>query len=272
MEDNKVNISWYARHMAKSVEQINNIKSNFDFVVEVLDARAPITTHNVELVNIFKDKIFIKIALKKDLSAYDKPFLNDILFASTKNKEDRKKIINHINKALETKRNSYLKKGLVNPTFCGIVIGIPNTGKSSLINFLSNKKLVVSQNKPGVTRKVANLKITDNLFLADTPGIFFKKVDDYQTAIKLSLLNSVDNNIFSFHDIALYCFENIILKSKVLFEIYLDNKETDFETFINNFCIKHGFYLKGNSLDSERAYKTIIDDISLCKYQKIYFD
>lgn len=268
----KTNISWYAKHMEKSVQEIISKKNNFDFIIEVLDSRAPITTHNEELVNHFKDKVFIKIALKKDLSSWESQYFNNILLVSTKCTNDRKKIINQINNALTAKKENLVNKGLVNPTFYGVVLGIPNTGKSSLINFLSSKKIVITENKPGITRKVTNIKISNNLFLADTPGIFFKKIDDYETGIKLALLNSINTNLFSYKDIAEYCFQKIIIKSSTLRLKFFVESGTDFETFINYFCKKQNYVLKNNNLDLDRGYKNIINTVSSCKFKKIFLD
>lgn len=270
--DNNINISWYAKHMAKSLQELIAKKNNFDFVIEVLDARAPITTHNQELVKIFEDKIFIKIALKKDLSSYESSKFYDILFASIKFNDDRKKIIDYINKALTEKRNNLIKKGLVNPTFYGLIIGIPNTGKSSLINFLASKNVVSAQNKPGVTRKIANVKISENLFLVDTPGIFFKKVEDYETGLKLALLNSINIDLFPYKDVAQYCFEKVIKTNLSLKKIYLINDKINFDSFVNNLCKKQGFILKNNQLDIERGYKFVLTDPFLKKNVKIFMD
>lgn len=237
MEQKKVN--WFIGHMKKTVDVLESKKKNIDFLIEIVDARLPYTSSNPELLKIFENKPIIKIAIKSDLikkSDYKK----DLIYCSIKNKADRKKVINAIDLALKEKKEKYLKKNLIKPIFVGAVVGLPNIGKSSIINFLANKKVLNVENRPGVTRKVENIKIGDGLFLMDTPGVFLKNVEDYNDGLNLALINCVSRNVVDNKDLAEHLFK--ILQQKNLLNIVEKDFDIEgvntFDDYVNKISIR----------------------------------
>ncbi|MDE6082703.1 MAG: hypothetical protein K2F52_02370, partial [Malacoplasma sp.] len=130
MENQEKKINWFIGHMKKTVDVISEKKKNIDFVLEVIDSRLPYSSSNNELIGIFNNKPIVKIALKNDLID-EKNKDKNLFYASIKNQKDKKRIISYIDLNLENKKNLLLKKGLKNPVFIGIVVGLPNIGKSS---------------------------------------------------------------------------------------------------------------------------------------------
>lgn len=236
--------------MKRTVDVLSDKKKNIDFVIEVLDSRLPIGSSNSELINIFNNKPIVKIALKSDL-VNKSDFKQDLFYASIHNKTDKKRIINYIDSCLKQKKESLMKKGLRNPTFVGMVVGLPNIGKSSLINFLSNRKVVNVENRPGVTRKSENIKISDTLFLIDTPGVFIKNIEDYNLGLSLSLINCVNRNVIDKRELILYLINLIISKKR-------------FDIFLRNF---------NYSYEKEKTLIEVLDDlINLLKIDKLSED
>ncbi|MDE5841560.1 MAG: 50S ribosome-binding GTPase, partial [Malacoplasma sp.] len=208
--------------MKKTVDVISEKKKNIDFVLEVIDSRLPYSSSNNELIGIFNNKPIVKIALKNDLID-EKNKDKNLFYASIKNQKDKKRIISYIDLNLENKKNLLLKKGLKNPVFIGIVVGLPNIGKSSLINFLFNKKILNVENRPGVTRKSENIKISDSLYLIDTPGVFFKNVKTYEIGLNLALINCVNRNLVDKRDLVIHLFNKILKNNQnFIFKKYFD--------------------------------------------------
>lgn len=230
MQDKK-KISWFVGHMKKSTEILKTKTKDIDFIIEVVDARLPLTSSNDELIKIFYNKPIIKIALKKDL-IQKKDFLTNFNYFSIKDHKDKHKIIDLIKKSLKIKIKNLNKKGILNPILIGMVVGIPNIGKSSLINFLANKKIVKVENRPGLTKKIENVKITNNIFLFDTPGIFIKNVENYYDGLSLALINSVNRDIVDKKDLANHLFEIIKKENKIIdLKVFFKLQEYDFENF-----------------------------------------
>ena len=156
--------------MAKAINDLKSQKNNFDMLIEIVDARATSISSNKDLIKEF-NLPFLTIAVKQDLA--DIVPNDDILYISTKQAKYRQIVINKIREILAPQIIKQNKKGLVNPQFNILVLGLPNVGKSSFINFLLNKNNLKVQNFPGVTRKHTLVKINDMLFLNDSTGILF---------------------------------------------------------------------------------------------------
>lgn len=207
--NNEKKVNWFIGHMKRTLDVLEDKKKNIDFVIEVVDARLPYGSSNFELLSIFNNKPIIKIALKSDLIKKDH-YKNGFFYASIKTSKDKKKIINYIDLSLKEKKEKLIKKGLKNPTFVGMVVGLPNIGKSSLIKYLSNKKFVNVENRPGVTRKTENIKISDSLFLIDSPGVFLKNVTNYELGLSLALINCVKRDVVDKKDLILFLINQFI--------------------------------------------------------------
>lgn len=244
--------------MKKTINVLENQVKNIDFFIEVIDARAIEQSSNQELVNVFKNKIKITIALKSDLidiKKYQSKY-PDILFCSIYNSQDRNKIIKHIQKKCEDKINNLIKKGYVNFEIHGIVIGLPNIGKSSLINFILNKKQLIVGNKPGVTKKVNWVKVNKNIYLQDTPGVFFKRVDDFLTGSILTIIKTVNFNIVNQYEVlkSIYIYINQKYDGFLNKYFNINNVDNDFNYFLEQLCITKKFIIKNNEYDFNRCF------------------
>ncbi|GHU31707.1 hypothetical protein FACS1894166_03640 [Bacilli bacterium] len=186
--------------MAKTLKDVQSIKG-VDLVIEVVDARAINTSSNPELTcNNHLPKLVV--ALKSDLSDLDVHDLDhDVLVGSIKDQSFRSRIVQAINVKLSDKMNRYKKKGLLTPQFNIMVVGLPNVGKSSLINFLAKRKVLIVENRPGVTKNKQLIKITDNYFIYDTPGVFVKKITNDEDEYILALIGTVKKEVLPLNEV-----------------------------------------------------------------------
>ncbi len=213
MNDNKTNINWYPGHMAKTKRLIIDEIKNIDIVYEVIDARIPYSSKIKDIDNIIKNKQRILIMTKKDLcdinmtnkwvKYYEEKGYNVILVDLKENK-DYKKIIDlthQITKNIQTKRQ---EKGLNNKEIRALVIGIPNVGKSTLINKITGKKTVNVENRPGVTKNLNYLKTDVGITLLDTPGILWPKLDEEKVALNIAATGGIKQEILNMDEISSY--------------------------------------------------------------------
>ena len=203
MENKEKNLHWYPGHMKKATIKLEENSKFIDFVVIILDSRAPLSSFNLTIMKYFENKPKLFILNKIDLSdeVETKKWLN--YFAKD---QDRAIVFNSkmnltklLSKELEfltqKKRERSISRGIKHPIFKGMVIGVPNSGKSTFINCLIGKKRLDAQDKPGVTKNVAWIKITDDYLIMDTPGILTPKFEDKEVAIKLALIGSIKLDI-----------------------------------------------------------------------------
>lgn len=195
-------INWYPGHMAKAVREIKENATLADIFLIVLDARIPISSYNEDFDNIAPQKPRLFVITKSDLmdkskkEKIQKRFQNEkLLWLDLRQPKSRNQILNQLKILSQAKIKKDKEKGFLTSNIKVFVLGVPNAGKSTLINLMSQKKSLKVANYPGVTR-VKKWVISDNFYFMDTPGILLPKHEDQSAAIKLAMIGSIETNIF----------------------------------------------------------------------------
>ena len=269
-------IQWFPGHMTKAMREMEKKRDLCDGVICVLDARAPIATVNKNLQKIFGAKPVLYVLNKADLAdAKADGFLK--LFekkgkycvkCNSVNVASNRLLLQKLNEITQEMRARAEAKGL-NRTFRFMVAGIPNTGKSTLVNLISGQKRAKTGDKAGVTRDVRWLKC-GSFDLLDTPGTMPPAFDDQYHAKHLAYIGSINDDILDMDDIALELLGELAEK-------YPQNLTdrygiTDFSTKLGMYealCKRRGFILRGNEYDYERGAKALIDDFRKGRLGKI---
>jgi ribosome biogenesis GTPase A len=256
--------------MTKAIRMITDEIKNIDGILYVLDARAPLSCINpafdpviglrprVYVINKFDliDKNDIK--LWKD---YFKANNMQVVFADSAHKTDIVQVKNALKSATSNITDRYRAKG-VEKTIRVMVIGIPNSGKSTLINSLSSEKKALTGNKPGVTRGKQWISIDDHLDLLDSPGILYPDFKDQEKAVNLALIGSIKDDILDITELALSGIALLqkIAPSKLLTRYNLTTASENPGAILEMIAIQRGYRLKGNTLDIERTAMAFIND------------
>lgn len=264
----KTNINWFPGHMAKTKRQLLEQASLVDIVYEVIDSRMPISSRVEEMNDIIKDKPKIVIATKYDLcdkSITDKILENEEHVISINlQKDDIYGIISATNELMEDINNKRLEKGLNKRSARVMVIGIPNVGKSTLINRLVGRKVVGVGNKPGVTKNINWIRVNKDIELLDSPGVLWPKFEDQNRALILASFLSIKEEILNSDQIACFILKKIFeLYPEKLKERYgLDSLDEDFIEAYETIGKKRGALSKGGSVDYDRVSNIIIRDLN----------
>ncbi|GMO14518.1 MAG: ribosome biogenesis GTPase YlqF [Mycoplasmoidaceae bacterium] len=267
-------INWFPGHMASAIKKIKQVKP-LDLIIEIVDARAITISKNEELLKEL-NKPKMTIALKEDLS--DTKTLNvpdDVLVGSIKDVNFKREVLDMIYDFFKDKISNLKAKGLLVPQFYIMVVGLPNVGKSSFINFVSSygtKALV--ENKPGLTRKNQMIKINDNLFLYDTPGIMIKRIENQEHGYVLGLLNLIKKEVLPLKETCMWAFNYLKNKyTEQFFKFFPNPLHINFEDFISSLCRRYSFIGREGVFDTERAMEFFLNSIrdgNICKvnYEK----
>lgn len=257
------NIHWFPGHMSKALKEIENRLKIIDVVIEILDARAPYSSMNKNLEKLIANKKKIIILSKPDLA--DPTILTNTL-TNLKRKFDIVLDLNLTNpnseKALskavailgKDKWQKEISKGMKPQPIRTMIIGIPNVGKSSLINRLAKRNIAGVQNKPGYTKGEQWIKVNKDFLLLDTPGVLPMNYDEQQDAIKLALVGSVREDILPNHILV----EWLIKYLKINYPDSLKNRFnietiTDPETVINEIAASRGLKASNGQYDISRS-------------------
>ena len=275
-------IHWYPGHMKKAQIEVQERLKLVDVIVELLDARIPVSSRNEVLYRITKDKMRLVVLTKTDLAdqketlkwinLFEKQGFSAV-FADLNNQSDIKKIIREVEKLGENKNQKFIAKGMKPQPVRAMIIGIPNVGKSTLINKISGRHAASVENKPGHTKAQQWIKVSNKFELLDTPGILPPSYDDPEKAINLALVGSVNAEILPNEELAKHAFdfvkENYPEYLKTRFE-YLDlNKDN--ETCFEEIAYKRGYFTKGGQ-DIEKAYKVFLNEVKNGLLGKITFE
>lgn len=208
-------IQWYPGHMAKALRQAEENLKTVDIVLELVDARLPESSRNPELKNMLENKPSVIVLTKMDLAdprqtkkwlSYYESFGQPAVAVNSTN-GSLKVIEKKINSVLADKLAKRKEKGIQSKKIGVMCIGIPNVGKSTLLNHLVKKNVASVGDKPGVTKKQQWLKAGKNLQLLDTPGILWPKFEDPLVGQKLALTGAIKDKLFHDDDVALYAIE-----------------------------------------------------------------
>lgn len=204
-------IHWFPGHMKKAQNQIDAKLKIVDCVIELLDARIPFSSRNEYLYNLTSSKERLVVLTKADLAdpiitkewiSYFKNNNSKAIFADLNNPKDIKNIILEAEKCGDKKHEKEIKRGLKPSPVRAMIVGIPNVGKSTLINKIANRKAASVENKPGHTKSQQWIKVSNKFELLDTPGILQSSYEDKKKAINLALVGSINQNILPNDELA----------------------------------------------------------------------
>ena len=286
----KTSINWYPGHMLKTKKQIIEDLKLVDIVIEILDARIPLASRNPDIQKIIKNKKEIIVLNKSDLAEdyqnkkwIDKFEKDGITAISTDSNTGKgtKEFLSEVEKVLDEEIKKASEKGRVKKNIRIMIVGIPNVGKSSFINRISNKKTAEVGNRPGVTKQKQWVRIANNIELLDTPGVLWPKFEDENVALKLSYVGSIKDEILDETNIAYnllkYLYENYKDKIFTRYEISDNNIEESLDLYeqdeIYNLMRaigkKRGAIISGGEIDDEKTSKIILTDFRSGKLGKI---
>ena len=272
-----MNIGWYPGHIAKARREIKEHLKEVDLVIEIIDARCPMSSINF-LNEEIKNKKRLIVVNKADLADRNelkkidvsfirrviKDFDGEIVFLDSRNNNIQK----DINKRIDILANDIVEKskakGINKVILKAMVVGMPNVGKSTFINSYVKKKVNKVENTPGVTKKLQWAKISDKLLLLDTPGVTVKKFENNDYGINLALVGSINDNILEKQDLA-YEFINRVYKK--YYKLFIDryklvnaNENSKAIDVMNEIADNTKSYKKGGDINYEKVAELIIND------------
>lgn len=264
-----MDIQWYPGHMTKARRQLKEKLRTVDLVIEVLDARAPESSLNPDFDDLFSQKTRFYILNKADLADenitrswlryFGEKDIRAVSFSAAHGNVERRK--KQIVECAAHLLQRYRERGMNKTLRCAIV-GIPNVGKSAILNRLSGEKKLREGNRPGVTKALQWAKIDDHLEIMDTPGLLWPKFQDEKTGAVVALIGSVKLDILDEEALAYYLIGLLKHTAPALLQdrYHLnDLNKNDFE-LLEDICRSRGFLLKGGLYDTERGAKTLLDE------------
>ena len=298
MEDKKeklpsTNINWFPGHMAKTRRQIESDIKLVDIVIELLDARIPMSSQNPDIKMITKNKKRIIILNKADLAEerendrwinYFKNSGITALLCDSKSGRGVDKVESTIELLMKDEKEKAIQKGRTGKIIRALIVGIPNVGKSSFINRISKRVNAEVGNKPGVTKQKQWIRLENNIDLLDTPGVLWPKLEQETTSLNLAYTGTIKSEVIEETEVAYnlmkrllndykknvvetYKLENNIVE-EILSNTGLEENERVVEV-MNLIGKARGTIIKGGNVDFDRVSKLILDDFKNGKLGKI---
>lgn len=269
-----MDIQWYPGHMAKAKRLLGDKLKLINVAVIVVDARAPLSTFNPDLFEMLSGKECIVVLNKADLAdealtrlwaEYYSENHIALSFSAISSKKDV--LLAAINRAAAPIVKRYADKGM-RKTVRVLVCGIPNTGKSALINRLIGRSGAKAGDKPGVTKGLQWLRLSDTLELLDSPGLLWPKIGSEESAVNIALTGCLRQEITDITALALKLIELLDLAAPgAIPERYgiqgitqISDKKNEPRDVLERLCIKRGFLLREGEIDIERGAKTLLDE------------
>lgn len=271
------NINWFPGHMAKTLREMKEQLSLVDAVIETADARLPEYSRNPEIAKILESKPVILALTKIDLAdpnvttAWIKHYESigqKVILLDIPNRRGLKELIKEVELLAQPERERWERKGIMNRKTKVMVVGIPNTGKSTLINTLARRQAAKAENRPGVTRSAQWVKTEGDWLLMDMPGVLWPNLGTEEQKIALAASGAIKDNILEIEELAYFSFLNLLKRYPELLKARYKLTDEDIEENANDYyglfiqaAKKRGFLISGGRADTRRFSDTIINEL-----------
>lgn len=261
-----MHIQWYPGHMHKANKEIKQVLPQIDLIIEVLDARIPFSSQNPLLASLRGDKPCIRVLSKTDLADPETTLLWQnyleqeqgvkTLAVTTQQPDKIKQITQLCHRMIPEKRTN-------DKTIKTMIMGIPNVGKSTIINILANRIIAITGNEPAVTKRQQRIKLDNNIVLSDTPGVLWPNVENKNSGYRLAVTGAIKDTAIDYTDIAFFAAEHLLefypelLKTRFQLET-LPANETELMEAIGR---KRGCLRAGKQVDLEKTSKILIAEL-----------
>lgn len=274
-----MNYQWYPGHMTKAKRMMQENIKLIDLVIELVDARIPMSSRNPDIDELAKGKARIILLNKSDLAdnrynekwtEYFKEKGFHVLLINSKTGTGIKAIQGLVQEACKEKIERDRKRGIINRPVRAMVVGIPNVGKSTFINSFAGRACAKTGNKPGVTKGKQWIRLNKNLELLDTPGILWPRFENQKVGERLAMIGSINDEIIQMDELAnaviTYITETYpgLLEKRFGIETAQDGYEA-----LKAICKTRGCFLKGEELDIMRASQLVMEDFRSGKIGQI---
>ncbi|MCK5829739.1 MAG: ribosome biogenesis GTPase YlqF [Methylococcales bacterium] len=261
-----MHIQWYPGHMHKANKEIKEVLPKIDLIIEVLDARIPFSSQNPLLSTLRGKKPCIRVLSKTDLAdpmltqqwqTYLEQEQGVKTLAITTQQPEKIKLITQLCQKMIP------EKGSNDKTIKTMIMGIPNVGKSTIINILADRIIAKTGNEPAVTKRQQRIKLKDNIILSDTPGVLWPNVENQNSGYRLAATGAIKDTAMVYNDVAYFTAEYLLqyypeeIQKRFQLDILPDN-EADLMEFIGK---KRGCLRAGNQIDIEKTSKILISEL-----------
>jgi ribosome biogenesis GTPase A len=276
-------IQWFPGHMTKTKRMIEEHLKAVDVVAELLDARIPVSSANPMVEELVSGKPRIIILNKADLanpratdqwiSYYEKKGI-PVLPMSVGNSKNKKKLLQVIRDTAEPILAKWKRRGMKSRSVRLMILGIPNVGKSSLINFLAGTAATRTANTPGHTRGKQWVRLSEGLDLLDTPGVLWPKFDDQTAALRLAATGAIAGDVFNASEVVAELMSSLAKTSpEILKEQYnIENPDQDPQVLLEQAGRRRGCLLPEGNIDFDRAEMVVLRDFRNGKLGRITLD
>lgn len=274
-----MNIQWYPGHMTKAIRMMQENIKLIDIVIELVDARVPLSSKNPDIDELAKNKFRLILLNKSDLADerlteswenYYKEKGFAVRRINARSGAGMKSLTNVIQEACKEKIERDRKRGILNRPLRAMIVGIPNVGKSTFINTYVGKACTKTGNKPGVTKGAQWIRINKNVELLDTPGILWPKFEDQEVGIRLAYIGSIKDDILNVQELALRFID--YLKQEypgTIADVYKAEENQESYQILEQIAVNRQCRLKGDQLDYDKAAAMLLDDYRSGKLGRI---